>query len=179
MEKYDTISSALIDHKYPYLSIQKRLALLRFLDKKHVKKLINITNFVNQFNQATLQQRPYCVFFSNARVLQFVQLLKQLKIIYFYIKIVPNWIKADLVHGEHSFFIKQVTIAYLFPLFKGHIKILSTPTRNISIKVHQLYYLCKDNVRYPIYIIKTSNGLLPHYVALEKKLGGQILCVIK
>ena len=84
-----------------------------------------------------------------------------------------GWIQDVVIHGEDP----KKTIEVIFAPEKPHLELkrVSTPGRRVYAKAIELKPVLRG---YGIAVVTTSQGLMTDAQAREKKLGGEVLCII-
>jgi ribosomal protein S8 len=176
--------SLLNTHLFEMLGIQKLFKIVRYLDKKHTKKLLSFFSLVACINQTIFNRRFVFFCFVKLNLVAFLYLLKRLHFLFDFYVIPQKLIGAvgaltglpilltDLVLGylndEASMFISGFCIKYF-----------STPKRPVYLSFKGLRILCRvSNLGRRQFVLHTTCGLLTHTEALKQGLGGKLLCII-
>lgn len=164
--------------------ITKLQQILTFVDKKNAKKVISIAGLIAVMKQALEKKLYHAAYFSNKKILAFLNVLKEKGFIFNYHIVPPIFFKCFLVFGYKPIFHKQVVFIYFrkSPQFgEGlvNIKLISRPSREVYITYQELVNLNKHNFASIIYFLNTTKGVLSHIEAINYKIGGKLICAVK
>lgn len=161
------------------------LRILIFCDKKkQTKKQITIYSLFNHLQQGIIKKSPIIVTYINSYIIAFLNLLKKTGFIRSYYLVPGKLIKPFLQYGYKPFIHEHIAVIYLH---NNQIKLenaltitfISKPKRQIFITYKKLIALSKTQQGSTIILINTVFGLITHTEALQKQIGGQLLCRIK
>lgn len=168
---------------HPALVNVEKKKIVTYLGKKHEKKVINFSGFIAKFKQALKNHDSYFVYFANQKLLAFLELLQRHGLIHFFF-IVPKKAQEKITMIPLSQdFDSRILVVYLRQSTKHgpalrDIKVISVPSRRISVKYEQLMAQNLKMGIFGLYVLNTSQGLLTHTEALQKGIGGELVCEI-
>lgn len=164
-------------------SILTLMQILTFVDKKRVKKVINLIGLIEKLKHALKTKSIYTVYYANDYFIQFLNLLKTHGYIFNYFIIPESFFKDYLKFGYKEDFYSRLVLVY-FSGYKTeevglkHIKLISKPSRQIYITYASLTKLVLYKNVTCTYILNTTKGLVSHTEALQYKIGGNLICAI-
>jgi len=138
---------------------------------------------VAKFRQAILNQDKCFIYCVNKKLLVFLRLLQERGLIYNFYQLPNNALPQDNRLQLGPDFNTRLVVIHL--KINGHfgptlktIKILSIPSRDITVTYQQL--ILKSNAAGPstLYVLNTLKGLLIHTEALQQRIGGKLMCKI-
>jgi len=175
------------------LGIQKLKSVLTLLDKKNVKRQVDLKGLIVQIRGAQQKSQlefwssdkgSYCIYYSNKFILSFLKLLKEQGFIHNYY-VIPKVLFSEYMNNKNDFTDRLVIIFFNYDATAWNnslriIKLVSTSSRIVYTSWMNLKKL--PNIRSDgsaVYILSTNKGLMTHLRAQQEEVGGKILCIIK
>ena len=164
---------------------QKLKQIVKFVDKKRTIKKVSLYEFDRSLKQCIAKKETTAVCYVNKYLLNFFNLLKRTGFIQAYYLVPSAIFKSFLRYGFKPIFHNRVVIIFFTQrLYEGrfylpNITIISRPSRQIFITYQKLLELSHLHSTTTTFFINTTFGLITHAEALQKKIGGNLICIIK
>ena len=165
------------------ISNVKKQKLKTFINKTSEKRIVSFAGLVAKLRQAIRNQDKYFIYFVSKKIIVFLKLLQEQGLIYNFYQLPDKALSQDNRLQLGPVFNIRLVVVHLKiagsfgPALKT-LNVLSVPSRSVTITYQQL--LSKSNMAGPstLYVLNTLKGLLTHTVALQYRIGGEVLCQI-
>ncbi len=164
---------------------KKLIQIVNFVDKKKEQKKINLYEFHKSLIQSSLKKQITAVCYVNKYLINLLNLFKKVGLIQAYYHIAPIFFKNFLRFGYKQTFIKKIVIIFFIQkqnsgrLYLPKLLIISKPSRQIFITYKKLLELNHHHPATTFFFLNTTHGLITHLEALQKKIGGNLICIVK
>lgn len=166
------------------ISNQQLSQILTFCDKKKkTKKVITLFELHNRLKQSIINKMPTTVAYTNSYILRFLITLQMTGYINTFFRVPSLLLKSFFRYGYKPFIHNNLVLVFLQPntpivRTSLHITFISRPGREIHVSYKKLVQLNKTQQNSAVFIVNTTQGLIVHKLALQKQIGGNLVCLI-
>ena len=173
---------ALLNTQYDKGNVKKQ-KLWSFINKTNEKRTVSFMGLVAKFKQAIRNRENHFIYFANTKLVTFLTLLQEQGLIHNFYCMPEAALSQDSSLQIGPAFNARLLVVHLkingqFGPALRNIHVFSVPSRTVTVTYRQL--LLKSNAAGPstIYVLNTPKGLLTHTVALQHRVGGELICKI-